>query len=154
MSTQSLVFGEKEQPVLHHRSAKGTGQSPCVVRRNAQAGNLEKGRDHSGSAVMAWGKTAVKLISSGLRLCRNNSRQCLAEFCVIVLRSDFRFTDRFNIRINYDDPKDGIAIVSAIQLKRCLAPVLPINVDLNATLRIFTRGMLKTQHRGARSQEF
>ena len=71
------------------------------------------------------------LVGSRFRLGRHHAGDSHAELCIIVLGGDFGFGDGFECRVDDDDAQDWVLVVSAVELKRCAAEVLPIDRDLD-----------------------
>src|SRR5580693_527647 len=88
----------------------------------------------------------MKLVRTGLRLHSDDSGSGLAGFGIVILKSDFGFSDCVKVRIHYDDAQNWILVVGAVELEVGAREVLAVNHDLAATLRILRGSMAEAGH--------
>jgi len=79
----------------------------------------------------------VKFVRTGLGLYSDDAGSGLARFRVVVLKSDFGFTDGIEVGIDDDDAEDGILVVGTIEFKVGTGEVLPVDVNLATGLEDF-----------------
>src|SRR5690242_2890364 len=79
-------------------------------------------------------------------LCSHHGANGLAEFRVVILRSDFYFLNRVKVGVNHNNSQNWVLIVCSIQLKRRTAEVLSLGLNLPRTLRVFAGRVLEAGH--------
>src|SRR5580704_18022702 len=88
----------------------------------------------------------MKLIGTRLGLRGHDTGYGLAESCVIVLQRDFGFGYGIQVGIHYNNPEDGILVVSSIQFEGCTTEMLALSEDLQAALRILGGSVTPSHH--------
>src|SRR4029077_20537210 len=96
----------------------------------------------------------MESVRTRLRLNGDNPCQGLSKFGIVILRGNFRLCNRLQSGIDHDNPQQWVLVIRAIQLERSAAEMLPVDHDLNATLRVFGRGVLPAELRGSRGEQF
>ena len=77
---------------------------------------------------------------------RDRASDSLARFRVVILKRDLGFSNRVKVRVHYDDSKDRILVVRAVQLDSSYTEkCCPFTSDLAAALRIFGGSMVETR---------
>ena len=84
-------------------------------------------------------------VCPGLGLYGHNAGGRLSELRTVVLRRNLGFADRFEIRVDDDDPEDRIAVLRAVELVPGAAEVLAVDLDLGRSLRVLARRVLPLQ---------
>src|ERR1700733_12053192 len=147
-----LVIAKEKQLVLDDWAANGATELLPAIGGNEFPGNRirsifgERVAGGSGIGSPKPESLPVEVIAAGLRLHCYDSAQRFAELSVIVLQIDLCFLNGVQIRIDDNNSKNRILVVSSIQFECRTAEVLSVHKDLLAALRILGRSMAPTHH--------
>src|SRR6267142_4600198 len=137
MSPLPLVVCEKEDFVLPNRTTKSGTKLVPISAGHAYFTLRKRVARKIGVRTLKIEERAVKFVGARFGLGSDDSADRLAEFGVVVLRSNLHFIDGIEVRIDYDDSEDGILVVGSVQFEAGPRKMLSVRQDLPRTLWVF-----------------
>ena len=125
-----MVVGKHEDFVFHDGSAERAAKLIPISAGYADLA-LRKGIARKiGVGALEIEERPVKFVGARLGLGSHDGPDGLAEFGVVVLRSNLHFVNGIEVRIDDDDAEDGILVIGAVQFEAGSCEMLTIRQDL------------------------
>ncbi len=138
----ALVVAKEKQLVLDDRAADGTTILLPGSGREWLAGELGEWIACLLVAVSIIEEAAaVEFVDARLDLNRDRTGDGFADFRVEILVSDLGFLNGVQVRIDDDNPEDGILVIGTVEFEGRAAEVLAVHHDLLAALGVFCGGV-------------
>src|ERR1700730_4764685 len=125
MTALALVIAKDEYLIFFDRTTNGAAKLIPVAFWHAE-GLRERVSSEIGIRALEIKRRAVPIVGARPRLRRQHHANGFPKLRVIILRSNLHLVDRFQVRIDHDDPQNRVLIVRAVQFESAPREVLAL----------------------------